>query len=294
MSENIYIPPNVKSLAEETELPQIRLGIQGPSNVGKTWASLTFPNPIIIPFDRGHGAHIGRADVLNVKMYDPDFVRKYANDSEGIVNRKHALIKWIKSEGTKLTSNQTLILDALVGIQEAFEEYEDKHPTYSSKTGKKDDYAAWKNKIIYFGELMTMLKSLKCHIILISHETPDRGTDGELNGKLRPILTGQFGDQLRSHFTDWVRAHATNKPTEDKIQEKALPLWKFKDKKQFMDMLDSFGGSDYNTFHYWQLSSDSLCDCKTSSLVNYPHYIPARFNDFKRFMRQPITTTTQT
>ena len=58
-----YIPKGAVSLNTITVKPQIRLGLQGYSGTGKTWAALTFPNPIVLNLDRGLGAHTGRSDV---------------------------------------------------------------------------------------------------------------------------------------------------------------------------------------------------------------------------------------
>ena len=76
MTEEIYKPSGSINLSESQTKPQIRLGIQGPPGSGKTWAALTFPNPVIINLDRGLGAHAGRSDVIDVPFYSGSFVDK--------------------------------------------------------------------------------------------------------------------------------------------------------------------------------------------------------------------------
>lgn len=279
----IYIPPKCYPLSE-VKLAQIRLFLQGDGGTGKTWSSLTFKNPIILSTDRGAGAHTGRTDVHEIPFHSPEFVRSICPDSSGVINVKDATLKWLKTEGRKLTEDQTLVIDNLTGLASAFHLFEEAHPTMSSRTGKRDEFAIWGNKVDYFGELCNILKSLKCHVVFIGHETPDRGKDGELNGKLRPLITGQFADQLKSHFTDYVRQLSASKPTDyTKIKPESLANWGMKSIDEFKAMCDTY---PRNTIYFWQLESDDMCNCKVSSLVNFPRYIPANFESFKQFMRQ--------
>jgi hypothetical protein len=198
----MYIPKGAVSL-KDFKMQQIRLGIQGPSGTGKTWAAATFPNCVFVNFDRGLGAHIGREDLLEIPFWEDEFVDKIVPKTPGSrsSNRKDAILKWLSTEARKLEADQTLVVDGGTGLQNAFHIQYALEPVYT-KTGKIDDFAEWRFKVEFFGELCDMLKSLKCHVVYISHETLDRGKDGELNGKVRPLITGQFGDQLASHFTD--------------------------------------------------------------------------------------------
>jgi hypothetical protein len=282
-TQTLYIPPKCFSL-DTLKQAQIRLFLQGDGGTGKTWSALTFPNPIILSTDRGAGAHTGRKDVHEAPLYDSSFVRSICPDSGGIVNTKEAALKWIKVEGAKLTAEQTLVIDNLTGLATAFHLYEDKHPTMSSRTGKKDEFAQWSNKVDYFGEICHIIKSLKCHVVFIGHETPDRGKDGELNNKTRALLTGQFADQLKSHFTDYVRQLTCDKPKDvTKLEAKSLSLWGMNSVDEFKAMCDTY---PRNTIYYWQMESDDYCNCKVSSLVNFPRFIPASYNSFIKFVRK--------
>lgn len=277
-SPTIYIPPNCITL-DKVSIQQIRLFLQGDGGTGKTWSGVGFPNPLILSTDRGAGAHTGRKDIAEAPFYNLDFVKTI--DPKGYV--KVAVMTWLKNQATKLSSNQTLVVDNLTGLNTAFHLYEEDFPTYSSRTGKVDDFAVWANKVDYFGEVVAVLKSLKCHVVFIGHETPDRGKDGELNGKLRPLITGQFADQLKSHFTDYVRQLSAEKPKSiDELKPTTLEDWKMT-KEEFKAMIDSY---PRKTIYYWQLDSDSLCNCKVSSLINYPRYLPANYTSFLKYMRK--------
>ncbi len=208
----MYIPKDATTLEQITET-QIRLGIQGAPKTGKTFAATTFPNCIFLNLDRGLGAHAGRKDVMEVKFWDDKYVdtiisrTKSDTTTPNPPNRRDALIKWLMKEGQLLEADQTLVIDGSTDIETGFDTQESLEPVHT-KQGRVDDFAYWRHKVEYFGMLTKILKTLKCHIIYICHETPDRNKEGELNGKLRPMLTGQFGDKLASQFTDWFRQHA--------------------------------------------------------------------------------------
>lgn len=288
MSTELYIPTGCQTLDKVNE-PQQRVGFQGFSGTGKTYAALTWPNPIIINIDRGLGAHFGRSDIVEVPMYRKDFAKKYClgGNYVGIASLREAMYKWIMEEAPKIPENSTLIVDGGTGWQNAYHKWMTDNPTYSAG-GQQNDFVPWRMKIEYFAELFEHFKSLKCNVIYLSHEAerPDKVKPGDAptySGKIRPLMTGQFGDQIVSHFTDWFRCHCDVKPSSlETLDEKKLAFWGFKDKKEFQAMLDSFEGSSY---YYWQTRGDSNVECKASSLVNFPHFIPATYSNFRKFLK---------
>ncbi len=279
LSPSIYKPKGSRSLAElkPDEMQQIRLGMQGFGGTGKTWAATTFPNMVCISMDRGLGAHTGRADILEVRLYDPAISAQFGP------TRKEALENWIAQEASKLTAEQTLVIDGSTGIQNAFIEWYSKNKVYT-KQGKEDDFAPWRIKVEFFSRLCESFKTLKCHVIYICHEVPAKDKDGGYSGKIRPLLTGQFGDEIMTHFTDWVRCHAADKPKDmGAISPENLAKWGMKTVGEFKAMCDTF---PRNTIYYWQVESDDFFDGKCSSLVNFPRFMPANFATFKSYMRK--------
>lgn len=280
----IYTPPGCNTLATTTSKQQIRLGLQGFPGTGKTWASLTFPNPIVLNLDRGLGAHIGRDDVIEIPFYQPSFCGSKTE-------LKDKLIQWIDKEGKKLSSEQTLVVDGCTSIQNAYHIWfaANQH-NFLTKGGKVDDFAEWQVKKKYFGELHEALKYLACDVIFIAHESEraDKpttvGQPGVYSGKIRPLLTGAFGDELVGHYTDWFRQHASDKPTDyNVIKPESLALWGMRDTKEFKAMCDTF---PRNTIYYWQTEGDVLFDGKCSSLINFPHFMPANFTEFCKYQRK--------
>jgi len=274
MSEQ-YIPKGAVSLNTITVKPQIRLGLQGYSGTGKTWAALTFPNPIVLNLDRGLGAHTGRSDVYEIPFYKPEFCGKTFGEL------KDRLMVWLSTEGKKITSTQTLVFDGCTSLQNAYHAwFKDNQHSFLTKAGKVDDFAEWREKKNYYAEIMELFKSLSCDVIFIAHESAqkDKGTQ-EYTGKIRPLLSGQFNDEIMNHFTDWFRQHSALKPTDVKPET-----------------LKAFGmtAQEFNawcatlprdTIYYWQTDSDNIFDGKCSSLVNFPKYLPATFGTFAKYQR---------
>lgn len=278
----MYKPDGCKILSEITEA-QIRLGIQGFSGVGKTWSALTFPNPIVLNLDRGLGAHVGRSDVMEIPMYDPAFCRKINPAFARPSQLKDTVMLWLNKEAKKLEPDQTLVFDGGTGLQNAYNKWIEENPVFSNQ-GKVDDFAPWRLKIAFFGDVCELFKTLKCHVVYICHESEKKDKSGEYTGKIRPLLTGQFVDQLGSHFTDWVRQFAGDKVKPDKIDDKMLVDWKMS-KEEFIQMMDSY---PRNTMYYWLLESDAAFDGKVSSLVNFPRYLPADYKSFCKYRRTNI------
>jgi len=281
---NLYIPPGCKSLAEELDIPQIRLGIQGYGNTGKTWSALTFPNPIVLNLDRGLGAHIGRADVHELKFYDPIWVKEFVDPNFKKEDLKYAIITWLSKQGPKLMPNQTLIVDGNTSLQNAYHSwFEFNKMKFLTDKGVIDGFAEYKLKKQYYGEVMELLKSLPCHVVFICHET--EASIGKLSGKLRPLLTGQFADELSIHFTDFFRQQSSTIPENfneaglDKLAK--LSNWKMT-RQEFEAWCKSF---PRRTMYFWQPDGDSNFDGKCSSLVNYPAYMPASYESFTKYRR---------
>jgi len=281
----MYKPDYMVPLDRITET-QIRLGLQGPPKVGKTWAALTFPNPVVLNLDRGLGAHVGRSDVMEIPFYNPTYVDSVLKRSGAAAppNRRDAVKKWLMTEGLKLDSEQTLVIDGSTGLQNAYEAEYNVAPVVT-KQGSLDEFAIWRMKVEYFGEIVEALKSLRCHVVYICHETPDRDRKGELNGSVRPLLTGQFGDQLASHFTDWYRCHTFTKPKTPEQKDGALKFFGI-DKSTLDEWITR---STTDTLYIWQTSSDEVAKCGTSSLVNCPKYILADYSSFAKYRRKQTT-----
>lgn len=278
----MYTPPGAKTLAEMKDIPQIRLGIEGFGGTGKTWAALTFPNPIVMNLDRGLGAHHGRADVLELPFYDHSFCRSIdpnfkPNDS------KDVLIKWLLREGMKLSPSQTLVVDNNSQIQNFYHNwFNSVRHNFLTDKGKEDGFAEYKIKKQYYTEFLELLKAVPCHVVFLCHET--EASIGKSAGKIRPLLSGQVADELMNYFTDFFRQLACEKPDDfSKIDANVLKQWGMTDVKEFKAICDKY---PRNAIYYWKTESDNNFDGKCSSLVNYPSYLPADYASFEKYRRK--------
>lgn len=285
---DIYKPSNSRQLSDANAEQQIRLGIQGYPGTGKTWSALSFPNPVVINLDRGLGAHVGRQDVIEIPMYDTTFCKTLDNQYNPS-RLKDVLVKWLDVEGRQLTANQTLVIDGNTGVQNAYHKwFQVNQMLFLTKSGTVNDFAEWTVKRTYFGEIMEALKTLRCNVVYLCHEVDQKDKNGvqgpSYSGKVRPLLTGSFGDELASHFTDWFRQHAQDKPVfNDTLREEDVRSKWGMSKLEYKAWVDKF---PRNTIYYWQTESDNIFDAKASSLVNFPRFIPADFTSFAKFRRK--------
>ena len=217
----LYQPLNSTSPSKFTTF---RVGIQGRPKTGKTWSALTFPNPFILDIDNNipHN-HPGFSTVKTAPFWNDEWIKTNIPRASGI--KHNALIQWLKVEGPKFTPEQTIILDSATFLGNYFDAYFQNNPVYSSK-GVEDKYAPWRFKVKYFTDLHEIIKGLFCNFVCIIHETYEYDEEGTVIG-IKPMLTGQFGDQMAGHYCEWFRQVVE----EDKNTGKLSFMWEVKSKK---------------------------------------------------------------
>jgi hypothetical protein len=208
MSTEIYIPKDAQTLENKTQ-PQIRMLLQGWPGVGKTHAALTFPNPYVLDFDNNLQAYYGQK-IPNTPIWDSQYVKdvmKFPPTKPGAQpNRRDALLKFLKEEALKFSTNQTLIVDSWTRLQAAIDAQNELEPKIT-KEGKIDDYHFWNQKLAYSREVMQLLCSVKCHVVVTVHEMAERDKKtGVLLDKVRPLQEGKFIAEFASYFTYVFRA----------------------------------------------------------------------------------------
>lgn len=289
----IYIPPGCNTMDSIKDLPQLRVGIQGYPKTGKTWSALTFPNPIVANLDRGLGAHIGRDNVIEIPFYKDSFCDTVIKGVKPY-NKKDVLIKWLETEGKKLTPEQTLVWDGNTVTQALYHKWYDNNASnFLTPNGQRDGFAEWKQKINFYQELIGMLMVLPCHVVYITHESEKKEKGGQYNGNVRPLLTGQYGDEIVGNFTDWFRQRAGEKPDVSKLTPDNLKAiadsWEMT-KDEYVNMLSTF---PKKTMYYWQTMGDDVFDGGCSSMVGAPKFVPASFSSFEKYRRKIVQQTTQ-
>jgi len=283
---DLYKPKGSVYLSD-IEDNQVRLGIQGAPFSGKTTAALTFPNPIILSFDRKISAHLSRSDVPLIPIYNPAFVDTIVKRAGTLAppETKDALLKWLTTEGSKLVHEQTLLVDGLTGIEDSFHLWykynEDELAT--SKRGEFNKFVQWDLKKQFFTEVWNTFKALSCDVVMISHEQDDRNKDGSYNGKIKPLLTGQAADKMGGNFTDWIRQIVISKPKSAEEVDKVCAKYNT-DKTTIKEWCDSTPTS-YGSIHLWQTQGDDILDGGCSSLVGTPKFILAGYTTFLKYKK---------
>jgi hypothetical protein len=122
------------------------------------------------------------------------------------LNVRDAAKKWLQVFGSQLTSDMTLVEDSWTSLQNRFDlQSQLAHEISYSRSGEEDKFAFWRLKQKYSAEMTELYKSLKCNVVVICHEVRERNEDGNLTGKLKPLMQGGFADQLAGQFTDSYR-----------------------------------------------------------------------------------------
>lgn len=278
---SIYTPQGSYTLDTVQAELQIRLGIQGAPGKGKTFSGLTFPNPVVANFDRGLIIHSGRKDVVEVPFWKPEFVDCIIqrDGSECPPNRRDALLVWLSGEARKLGQEQTLVLDSNRQIEVAYHTQFNLNPPLS-KQGQYNKFSEWTEKIKYFGELGTAYKTLKCNVVYICHEMPERTKEGESTGRIKPMLTGQSGDAIASDFTDWYRMWAIEKPKTQERRDACMEKFGL----ESAQLAEWCASSSTETIYLWQTQSDEIVECKTS-FFNAPKFVVANYSTFLKYKR---------
>jgi len=250
---------------------------------------LTFPNPVIASFDKKLNQHLHRTDVIQVPFWSDDFVNSIVErpGTEAPVNRKDALTKWLETDAQNLTSTQSLIIDGSTFVEESYHKWfkYNEHELALAKSGKINDYAEWNYKKSYFEDLFNVFKTLKCNIIYICHESPDRDDKGRLNGKLRPLMTGQVGDKMAGNFTDWFRMKVCDKPTTKEARDE-LKKRAGIDDETLEEWIKSVP-ENYMAIHLLQTQDDDMFSGGSSSLFNAPKFVLANYSVFNKYKRKP-------
>ncbi len=195
----------------------IRLLLQGAPGEGKTWAALTFPNPIVLNLDNKlNGYKEAHPDsTIRVINFDTELCIKLKcsnmgfskpNDNTKQPNVRDTVKKWLELFGPSFTAEDTLILDSWSSLQNAFDTQSQlPHEIATTSSGAEDKFAFWRMKQKYSSEITNLFKSFKCNIVSTCHEVQEYNDDNVATGKLKPLMQGGFAAQLAGQFTDAYR-----------------------------------------------------------------------------------------
>jgi hypothetical protein len=256
-----------------TQDDRIRVGIQGHPGRGKTVSAATFPNPIWLELENVFSPrlietikHIHGIDVTQqtrIPIHNEDWIKSYLGMSRenGVVRRRDAIKKWINEEATKIPAGHTLVLDTWTTLQSYFDVQTGKDPKYTfTKQGDEDWRKFWQEKIDYSEEIMNTLMNLRCHVVILFHESPERDVNtGKLLEKVQPMMQGKFPTYMKKFFPNYWRAMIFPELEKDGKTPVIDPVTK-KVKNMYM----------------WQTGTDAAFDSKCE-IYGLPMYVPAHY-----------------
>lgn len=257
----MYTPPNTIISSPG----HYRVGLQGFPGTGKTTAAMTFPNIFAVDFD-----HKLPNGVPSAPFWDPEFVNaiipptRQFDKTKGAwpPNRRDAFDKWLRENHTKFTPEQTLLLDSYTMLDAAFHHQMEAEPILNDKM-EINTRAGWGFKLTYLSRIFEMIKSCRCNVVMIFHETEGTDANGDVTNKLRPVMQGSFRNQVGGHFTHFFRCHVD-------------PVEVDKDGKK---LKGADGKPLIKKGYWWQVKGDETFDATVapSSKVT-SHFMPAHYN----------------
>lgn len=184
------------------------MGIQGEPHSGKTTAAVSWPNPLVLNLDKKL-----RSGIPEVPLWNNGWVHDFMKTKPPLyANRKDAIIKWLREVGPSIPADTTLIVDSFTMIDNTWTEFVTNNIQLfytKGNDGKSAEYngrAMFYAKQNYLVELFALFRSLPCACIVLFHETAARDNKGNLNNKMRPLVSGgAFKDQLEGNLGSMLR-----------------------------------------------------------------------------------------
>lgn len=281
----LYKPTGCIDVFSDKQQAKMMLGVVGASASGKTVAGASFPNPVFLNLNNGltwikGNPRFKDKNIVSVEAWSDKYclevlkwkrhVQLGARPSEADpVNRRDGIMDWVKTEGRKLTSDQTLIVDSWTDVQTWFDIIKDREPVYDKK-GDLNPYNFWDCKIEYSEDLMSALKGLSCHVVIIFHESQERDkVTQQLIDKIQPLMQGKYVTKISQELTDFFRQHCVAK-----LDSRGQPTTKINGS----DIDPKLLTEDVN--YLWQIKSDAFFNAKTR--MNRPErFVKADFSSFQ-------------
>jgi len=263
-------PKDTSQIVKSEDDGYVRIGIVGEPGVGKTTAALTFPKPIYLDFDRNLPAGVDCVPFWNPAVCDKLAPRMGHIQLGPPPNVFGALTAWLSREGPRVDPGSTIIFDSWSTFQNMLDE-QITHET-NSQDAKDAKWTFYRYKKERSGTIMNGFKRLRCHVIIIFHEMPERDELERVVG-IKALMTGAYKDEIAKDLPDFWRMRLFTKPTQ------------------------VAGNVILQPGRYFQIRPDPMFTAKLDAKYNAlipanTSYIQADFRELVKFL--PAKTTTET
>lgn len=190
----------------------LRVVLQGPPGRGKSCLAAQFPRPYFIDLDIGLGSVIRWCE--RTKMQLPvGFDRLDIDESGAVVPPKlqYQRMARLVEEARNNPGIDTIVFDSATNLSPVLEAEVCRQQMKNSKDDFKDGRQFWGFYYTLGTHLMSQLKLLRKHVVLIAHEKENKLADGSLVYPIKIAWPGQLGNIIGAFFTDVWRCETETK-----------------------------------------------------------------------------------
>jgi hypothetical protein len=190
------------------ESSQIRGALIGAPGTGKTTGAVTFPNVVVLDFDRKCPPGVPSIPFWDTAV-EKSWLKGGYKSSAIPYGPRYGLIHFLQTEGPKFSPDTTLVLDSWTSMMNKLDNWQNTFETqlyYSNKKKEVDGFQLHGDRLAMAVEISNTVKELKCNFIYIFHEQIERDKDGNPLTSIKPLMKGQFADQFSAHITFFFRA----------------------------------------------------------------------------------------
>lgn len=198
-------PGNISDYCVTTETQRLFVLIYGQPVTGKSTGARTFPDPYVIDVENNLPGNVSNV----VPLWSDAFVDKFQprkNPAFPADRRMLLATKIMPDFARKLTNKQTLVLDSLTRLETWYNLQEEAEPKPLGRDNKVDGNALWRQRLVYFDNLLTTLSGSQCNVVFTSHLQFERDEKREVTQYVRPALMGQIGEKLPGYFPICLQA----------------------------------------------------------------------------------------
>jgi len=255
IKNKLYTPPNLIIKSKDTQ--KIKALILGEAGQGKSFAAKTFPNPVFLDYDNNL-----QHDYFNGTQTIPAYDKNIQKSVYKAHSPRRFIFSWIADHGSKLSSEQTLVIDSQTGLSDQVKiELDALIP--NGRDGKPDGFWFWNQWSVFwcaFTEEIT--KKLDCNLVVISHAKILRDSETNRIVSIDLLMKGQ-------DFTSRIPSFYNNV-----FYQKRIP-------KGFNPLIDLKPDQKVDYDYMWQIADDKRFTIGRTTIDTKNAMVPATYESFK-------------